>query len=222
MPRFSLTRCSLRGRSNVSTSNSSIVSWPYMIRFRRTCVPARIRPVDSNSTAATERIIRGQFMISATVLKTAGGLAASHRIFPDETSSGFSRRGLLGPHSQQKPPTDASPSQLVAGRPDKGRDSHFKDERSGIECPAVVGIGFSRTGRCGREDVAELGALDVPTVQYILHAGNPFVLDGGEDRGLTQAGRLRSFRQREKYALSHRRPRSQRRRDVIPDPLARF
>jgi hypothetical protein len=52
--------------------------------------------------------------------------------------------------------------------------------------PAVVGIGFSRTGRCG-EDVAELGALDVPTVQYILHAGNPSVLDGGEDRGLVRS-----------------------------------
>jgi hypothetical protein len=73
-----------------------------------------------------------------------------------------------------------------------------------------------------REDVAELGALDVPTIQYILHTGNPPVLDGGEDRGLAQASRLRSFRQREKYALSHRQPRSQRRRDVIPDPLARF
>jgi hypothetical protein len=49
------------------------------------------------------------------------------------TSSGFSRRGLLGPHSRQQPPTDAPPSQLVAGRPDKGQDSHLKDERSGIE-----------------------------------------------------------------------------------------
>jgi hypothetical protein len=70
--------------------------------------------------------------------------------------------------------------------------------------------------------VAELGALEGPTVQYILHADNPPVFDGGEDRGLAQASRLRSLRQRERYALSHRRPRSQRRRDVIPDPLARF
>ncbi len=106
------------------------------------------------------------------------------------------------PHSRQQPPNDAWPSQLVAGRPDKGPDSHLKHERSGIECPTVVE--FSRTGRCGREDVAELGALDVPTIQYILHTGNPPVLDGGEDRGLAQASRLRSFRQREKYALSHR------------------
>jgi hypothetical protein len=101
------------------------------------------------------------------------------------------------PHSRQQPPNDASPSQLVAGRPDKGPDSHLKQERSGIECPTVVGVGFSRTGRCGREDVAELGALDVPTVQYILPAGNRPVLDGGEDRGLAQASRLRSFRRRE-------------------------
>jgi hypothetical protein len=126
------------------------------------------------------------------------------------------------PHSRQQPPNDASPSQLVAGRPDKGPDSHLKQERSGIECPTVVGVGFSRTGRCGREDVAELGALDVPTVQYILPAGNRPVLDGGLGSWTRQASRLRSFRRREKYALSHRQPRSQRRRDVIPDPLARF
>jgi hypothetical protein len=100
--------------------------------------------------------------------------------------------------------------------------SHLKQERSGIECPTVVGVGFSRTGRCGREDVAELGALDVPTVQYILPAGNRPVLDGGLGSWTRQASRLRSFRRREKYALSHRQPRSQRRRDVIPDPLARF
>src|SRR6266511_202484 len=92
------------------------------------------------------------------------------------------------PHSRQQPPNDAWPSQLVAGRPDKGPDSHLKHERSGIECPTVVE--FSRTGRCGREDVAELGALDVPTIQYILHTGNPPVLDGGEDRGLAQASRF--------------------------------
>jgi len=76
-PRFSQTNRSPRGRSNVSTSNSSVIWRPYMIRIRRTRVPTRTRPRVSSSIAVTDPMIRGQFLISVTVLKTAGGLAAT-------------------------------------------------------------------------------------------------------------------------------------------------
>jgi len=76
-PRSVSTNRSPRGRSNVSTSNSSVIWWPYMIRIRRTRVPTRTRPRVSSSIAVTDPMIRGQFIISVTVLKTAGGLAAT-------------------------------------------------------------------------------------------------------------------------------------------------
>ena len=76
-PRSVSTNRSPRGRSNVSTSNSSVIWWPCMIRVRCTRVPTRTRPQVSSSIAVTEPMICGQFIISATILKTAGGLAAT-------------------------------------------------------------------------------------------------------------------------------------------------
>jgi hypothetical protein len=67
MPRFSLTRCSLRGRSNVSTSNSSIVSWTSSglpPPASQSGQPSRQRPVGQQTevfSASTETDIERAF-----------------------------------------------------------------------------------------------------------------------------------------------------------------
>jgi hypothetical protein len=47
-------------------------------------------------------------------------------------------------------------------------------------------------------------------------------LGRGAERGLAAAGRLGGFRQRERDALADRRPRGERRRDIVPDRLHRL
>ena len=128
--------------------------------------------------------------------------------------------GLLGPHSR------AAARQLMHRRRSlspavltRAEIPHLKHERSGIQTRQSSVSVLAAAAGSGGNTWQNWARSTYQTVQEYLHAVAAPVLDGGEDRGLADTSRLRSFRQRERYALSHRRPRSQRGGDVIPDPL---
>ncbi len=121
--------------------------------------------------------------------------------------------------SSRAAPPQATAAELVAGFAHERGDADLQQQRGGIERRGVFGAG--RRG-VRRKQMQQVGALDVPDIVHVLHAGKAAVGDCREDRVLALAGERGGLRQVDEDALADRRARGERLRNVDPDPLDRL